>query len=196
MLGVGEVIEVVIGYHHVVGILRGRIEPGIDAVVAVPGIEIQRCYQGAGLLNRTHQRIELRQTHDLGVILLGKWRAVGVEGCRAPVIATGIEHATVSDRMALALKLIGLETGIEQRFVSAVAVHLHQRLDRAQPPVDDLRFAQRSTGQIFHGRFLQMLDLRVTNRLIAQQIYRDQHRLHQNQRDQRALHERSPDPLT
>ncbi|PRD25434.1 UNVERIFIED_CONTAM: rtcA [Trichonephila clavipes] len=196
VLGVGKVIEVVIGYHHVVGVLRRRVEPGIDPVVAVPAVEIQRRHQRVGVPDRTHQRVHLRQAHDLGVVLLRQRRAVGIERRSPTIVTAGVEHPGVGQRMARLFEVIGLEPAIEQRVMRRIAIDLQQRLDGAQATIDDLPLAQRGAGQVLDRRFLQVADLRITNGLIAQQVHRNQHRLHQNQWDQRALHERSPDPLT
>ncbi|MCY1389056.1 hypothetical protein D9M71_38450 [compost metagenome] len=195
VLGVSEVIEVVVGYHHVMGILLGRHEEGIDAVVAVPTVEVDRRHQRVGLADRTHQRVHLGQAQRLLVVLLLHRRAAGIEGSGATVVAAGVEHAVGTQHMALPLQLIRREAAILQRPAHRIAKQPRGHLDALQAHVDHLALAQHRAAQILQRTSLQVLHLGIANCAVGQQINRDQHRFDQNQRDQGTLYEGAPDPL-
>src|SRR5690606_31795989 len=90
--GVGQVIEVVTGDIHVWRILTGRIEPGIDMVVAVPTVEVEAGDQWVAGMQLLHQSIEALQPPDLFQILSGRWGGRRVEARRATIILRAVDR--------------------------------------------------------------------------------------------------------
>ena len=194
--GIGQVIEVVLRDHHVVRVLLQHIEIGVDAVVAVPAVEVDRRHQRIGLLDRAHQRVHPRQAQRLVAVLALGRRAGGIEGGGTAVVAAAVEHPARGAGMALALQGIGLKALVRQGLGHRIAIHADLCLDGAQAAVDHLALAAHGAVQVLQRTALQVTDLGLANGLVGIEVDADQHRLHQHQRDQCALQEGSPDPAT
>lgn len=92
MLGIGQVVEVVLGDVHVMGILFERIEPGINPVVAVPTVEIDAGNKRITLLQLLHHEILIRQKRYLVEILFFRRREIGIKRGGSAVV-----YRTVTD---------------------------------------------------------------------------------------------------
>ncbi|MCY1288155.1 hypothetical protein D9M70_371810 [compost metagenome] len=146
-------------------------------------------------MDRAHQRVDVHQPQRLAVVLLRRRRAVGIERRRAAVVAAAVEHPVGGRGMPSALQGVRLQALVEQHPRHLVAVDAHLCLDSLQAAVDHLPLAAHRPGQILHRTLLQVVELGIADRRVGQQVHGDQYRLHQDQRNQRALHEGAPDPL-
>ncbi len=188
--GVRQVIEVEVRDDHVVRVLLRRVEPGVDAVVAVPAVEVDAGDQRILPHRFAHQRVELGESGDLAQVLLLQRRDVGVEGRRAAVILGAVAHATGCDG----------QFGRGDRSLVVQGLLGQRRVGGCQPR-DMAQFAFEQMGFLF-GRALQVVEcglaqvghLRITNGDVADQIDADEYGFHQDQRDQGRLSESTPYP--
>ena len=175
VLGIGEVIEVVVGDHHVMGVLVRGEEPGVDMVEAVPAVEVQRRHQRGVGLDLLHQRVEASQAGHLVQVMLGRRRAVGVEHRRPALVARAVAHAVGAQGQVVHRARRRLLQGLGRE----VAVQLGHPADLGQLLLHHPAFEGGRGLQLGHRAVAQVVDLGFTNRTVAQQIDGDQHRFHQ-----------------
>jgi hypothetical protein len=192
VLGIGQVIEVVLRDVHIRRVLIDGEKPRIDVVEAVPAVEIQACYQRVARLDFLHQRFQLAQPGDLLQIMLLGWRRAGIEHRRATVIVGAVAHAVGAESEFRQLRRRSVLQGLR----GEIAVELGKRADLGKLLADQARFEAGRGLQIIECGLAKVVDLRVADRAVGQQIDRDQRGFHQDQRNQRAANEGSPDPLT
>ena len=81
--GIGKVVKVVPWNLHIMWVLLVSANPGVDAVVAVPTIEVDARHQRLVTLDFAHQRVKLCQSPDLAQVLARRGRYRRVEGRRS-----------------------------------------------------------------------------------------------------------------